>query len=65
MIKPYVHSTRRPGADAEIWGFSGVFDLRAAGYTDPLLVSGTDGVCTKLCIAVEAGVHDTIGTHAH
>jgi phosphoribosylamine--glycine ligase / phosphoribosylformylglycinamidine cyclo-ligase len=65
VIKPYVRSTRRPGADAEIGGFGGVFDLKAAGYTDPLLVSGTDGVGTKLRIAVHAGVHDTIGTHAH
>ena len=61
VIKPYVRSTRRPGADAEIGGFGGVFDLKAAGYTDPLLVSGTDGVGTKLRIAVDAGVHDTVG----
>jgi phosphoribosylamine--glycine ligase / phosphoribosylformylglycinamidine cyclo-ligase len=64
-IKPYVRSTRRPGADAEIGGFGGIFDLKAAGYTDPLLVSGTDGVGTKLRIAIEAGVHDTVGTHPH
>ena len=64
-IKPYVRSTRRPGADAEIGGFGGVFDLKAAGYTDPLLVSGTDGVGTKLRVAIEAGVHDTVGTHQH
>lgn len=62
-IKPYVRSTRRPGADAEIGGFGGIFDLKAAGYSDPLLVSGTDGVGTKLCIAIEAGVHDTVGAH--
>jgi phosphoribosylamine--glycine ligase/phosphoribosylformylglycinamidine cyclo-ligase len=62
VIKPYVRSTRRPGADAEIGGFGGVFDLKAAGYTDPLLVSGTDGVGTKLRIAIDAGVHDTVGT---
>ena len=61
-IKPYVRSTRRPGADAEIGGFGGVFDLKAAGYTDPLLVSGTDGVGTKLRIAIDAGIHDTVGT---
>ncbi|KAF8506605.1 aminoimidazole ribonucleotide synthetase [Russula emetica] len=61
VIKPYVRSTRRPGADAEIGGFGGIFDLKAAGYTDPLLVSGTDGVGTKLRIAIEAGVHDTVG----
>jgi len=57
-----VRSTRRPGADAEIGGFGGVFDLKAAGYTDPLLVSGTDGVGTKLRIAIDAGIHDTVGT---
>jgi phosphoribosylamine--glycine ligase / phosphoribosylformylglycinamidine cyclo-ligase len=57
-----VRSTRRPGADAEIGGFGGVFDLKAAGYTDPLLVSGTDGVGTKLRIAVDASIHDTVGT---
>jgi hypothetical protein len=62
VIKPYVRSTRRPGADAEIGGFGGVFDLKAAGYTDPLLVSGTDGVGTKLRIAIDAGIHDTVGT---
>ncbi|KAI0003777.1 aminoimidazole ribonucleotide synthetase [Russula compacta] len=60
-IKPHVRSTRRPGADAEIGGFGGVFDLKAAGYTDPLLVSGTDGVGTKLRIALDVGLHDTIG----
>jgi phosphoribosylamine--glycine ligase / phosphoribosylformylglycinamidine cyclo-ligase len=64
-IKPYVRSTRRPGADGEIGGFGGIFDLKAAGYIDPLLVSGTDGVGTKLRIAIEAGVHDTVGTHPH
>jgi phosphoribosylamine--glycine ligase/phosphoribosylformylglycinamidine cyclo-ligase len=60
-IKPYVRATRRSGADAEIGGFGGVFDLRAVGYTDPVLVSGTDGVGTKLHVAQEARVHDTIG----
>jgi phosphoribosylamine--glycine ligase / phosphoribosylformylglycinamidine cyclo-ligase len=60
-IKPHVRSTRRPGADAEIGGFGGIFDLKAAGYTDPLLVSGTDGVGTKLRIAVDAGIHNTVG----
>ena len=58
-----MRSTRRPGADAEIGGFGGIFDLKATGYTDPLLVSGTDGVGTKLRIAIEAGVHDTVGTN--
>ncbi|KAJ7070804.1 aminoimidazole ribonucleotide synthetase [Mycena amicta] len=60
-IKPYVRSTRRAGADGEIGGFGGVFDLRAAGYIDPVLVSGTDGVGTKLRVAVDVGVHDLVG----
>ena len=60
-IKPYVRSTRRPGADGEIGGFGGVFDLKATGYKDPILVSGTDGVGTKLQIAVETGIHDSVG----
>ncbi|KAH9081557.1 aminoimidazole ribonucleotide synthetase [Lactarius deliciosus] len=60
-IKPYLRATRRTGADAEIGGFGGVFDLKAAGYADPLLVSGTDGVGTKLRIAIDAGIHDTVG----
>lgn len=60
-IKPYVRATRRTGTNAEIGGFGGVFDLKAAGYTDPLLVSGTDGVGTKLRVAIEAGIHDTVG----
>ncbi|KAJ6575362.1 bifunctional purine ADE1 [Mycena capillaripes] len=60
-IKPYVRSTRRPGADGEIGGFGGVFDLKEAGYIDPVLVSGTDGVGTKLRVAVDVGVHDLVG----
>ncbi|TFY63131.1 hypothetical protein EVJ58_g3439 [Rhodofomes roseus] len=60
-IKPLVRSTRRAGADAEIGGFGGVFDLKAVGYTDPVLVSGTDGVGTKLRVAMDAGIHDTVG----
>ncbi|KAG8905701.1 hypothetical protein FRB99_008415 [Tulasnella sp. 403] len=60
-IKPAVRSTRRTGADGEIGGFGGVFDLKAAGYSDPLLVSGTDGVGTKLRVAIECGKHDTVG----
>lgn len=60
-IKPIVKATRRPGADASIGGFGGAFDLSAAGYTDPILVSGTDGVGTKLRIALEYGKHDTVG----
>lgn len=60
-IKPYVHSTKRPGSDAEIGGFGGIFDLKATGYDDPVLVAGTDGVGTKLHIAIEVGLHDTVG----
>jgi len=60
-IKPYVRATKRAGADAEIGGFGGIFDLKAVGYKDPLLVSGTDGVGTKLRIAIETGIHDLVG----
>lgn len=60
-IKPLAKSTARPGADADLGGFGGLFDLVAAGYKDPLLVSGTDGVGTKLRIAQVAGVHNTVG----
>jgi phosphoribosylformylglycinamidine cyclo-ligase len=61
MIKPLVRATARPGAAAEIGGFGGLFDLKAAGFTDPVLVAATDGVGTKLKIAVETGLHDGIG----
>jgi phosphoribosylformylglycinamidine cyclo-ligase len=60
-IKPLVRSTRRAGADAEIGGFGGFFDLKAAGYDDPLLVAANDGVGTKLKLAIESGRHDTVG----
>ncbi|WP_417407759.1 phosphoribosylformylglycinamidine cyclo-ligase [Hoeflea sp.] len=60
-IKPLVRSTRRPGADGEIGGFGGLFDLKAAGFTDPVLVAANDGVGTKLKVAIEAGIHDTVG----
>ena len=60
-IKPAVKSTRRPGADGEIGGFGGLFDLKAAGFSDPVLVAANDGVGTKLRIAIEAGLHDTVG----
>ena len=53
--------TRRPGADAEIGGFGGLFDLKAAGFKDPILVAANDGVGTKLKIAIESGRFDTIG----
>src|SRR5947208_9341718 len=61
LIKPLVRVTARPGADAEIGGFGGLFDLKRAGFTDPVLVATTDGVGTKVKIAIETGVHDTIG----
>ncbi len=61
QIKPLVRSTRRPGADAEIGGFGGLFDLKAAGFRDPILVAANDGVGTKVKIAIDTGIHDTIG----
>lgn len=60
-IKPAVASTARPGADGAIGGFGGLFDLKSAGYTDPLLVAANDGVGTKLRIAIEAQTHGTVG----
>jgi len=60
-IKPLAKATRRPGADAALGGFGALFDLKAAGFVDPLLVSTTDGVGTKLKIAIETGRHDTVG----
>jgi phosphoribosylformylglycinamidine cyclo-ligase len=61
LIKPLVRATARRGADAEIGGFGGVFDLKRAGFTDPVLVAATDGVGTKVKLAIETGNHDTIG----
>ncbi|WP_029003946.1 phosphoribosylformylglycinamidine cyclo-ligase [Azorhizobium doebereinerae] len=61
LIKPLVKATARPGADADIGGFGGIFDLKRAGFSDPLLVAATDGVGTKLKIAIETGQHQTIG----
>jgi phosphoribosylformylglycinamidine cyclo-ligase len=61
LIKPLVRATARAGADAEIGGFGGLFDLKRAGYSDPVLVAATDGVGTKVKIAIETGRHDTIG----
>jgi phosphoribosylformylglycinamidine cyclo-ligase len=60
-IAPLVRATRRPGADAEIGGFGGFFDLKAAGYSDPLLVAANDGVGTKLKLAIDSNRHDTVG----
>jgi phosphoribosylformylglycinamidine cyclo-ligase len=61
LIKPLVKATARRGADAEIGGFGGLFDLKRAGFTDPVLVAATDGVGTKVKIAIETGRHSTIG----
>jgi phosphoribosylformylglycinamidine cyclo-ligase/phosphoribosylamine--glycine ligase/phosphoribosylglycinamide formyltransferase/phosphoribosylformylglycinamidine cyclo-ligase len=60
-IKPLARATRRPGADGALGGFGALFDLKAAGYDDPLIVSTTDGVGTKLKIAIETSLHDTVG----
>src|SRR6478672_7624503 len=60
-IGPLARSTARPGADAELGGFGGFFDLKAAGYHDPLLVAANDGVGTKLKLAIETGRHDGVG----
>lgn len=61
LIKPLLRATARPGADAEIGGFGGLFDLRACGFKDPVLVAATDGVGTKVKVAIETGRHGTIG----
>ncbi|MCF6302268.1 MAG: phosphoribosylformylglycinamidine cyclo-ligase [Devosiaceae bacterium] len=60
-IKPAVRSTRRCGADAEIGGFGGLFDLKATGFSDPVLVAANDGVGTKLRVAIDANNHKTVG----
>jgi len=60
-IAPLAKSTARPGADASLGGFGGFFDLKAAGYRDPLLVAANDGVGTKLKLAIESGRHDGVG----
>ncbi|SFO27437.1 phosphoribosylformylglycinamidine cyclo-ligase [Cohaesibacter marisflavi] len=60
-IKPIVKATARSGSDTEIGGFGGLFDLKAAGFTDPVLVAANDGVGTKLKVAIETGKHDTVG----
>src|ERR1700748_3366798 len=61
LIKPMVRATARSGAEAEIGGFGGLFDLKAAGFRDPVLVAATDGVGTKVKIAIETGLHSGIG----
>ena len=60
-IKPLAKSTARKGADAGLGGFGALFDLKAAGFRDPIIVSTTDGVGTKLKIAIDAKKHDTVG----
>jgi phosphoribosylformylglycinamidine cyclo-ligase len=60
-IGPLVKATARPGADAELGGFGGFFDPKAAGYSDPLLVAANDGVGTKVKLAIDHDRHDTIG----
>jgi phosphoribosylformylglycinamidine cyclo-ligase len=60
-IGPLAKSTSRPGADVRLGGFGGFFDLKAAGYDDPLLVAANDGVGTKLKLAIELGRHQGVG----
>lgn len=60
-IAPLAKATRRPGADAELGGFGGFFDLKAAGFVDPLLVAANDGVGTKLKLAIDLQRHDRVG----
>ncbi|WP_292076701.1 MULTISPECIES: phosphoribosylformylglycinamidine cyclo-ligase [Brevundimonas] len=60
-IKPLAKSTARPGSDPSLGGFGALFDLKAAGFEDPLIVTTTDGVGTKLKIAIETGRHDGVG----
>ena len=60
-IKPAAAATARPGVMGGLGGFAALFDLRAAGFTDPVLVSCTDGVGTKLMVAIESGLHDRVG----
>ena len=60
-IKPLAKSTARPGSEPSLGGFGALFDLKAAGFDDPLIVATTDGVGTKLKIAIETGRHDGVG----
>lgn len=60
-ISPMAKTTRRAGVMGGLGGFGALFDLKAEGWRDPVLVSGTDGVGTKLMLAFETGIHDTVG----
>src|SRR4028119_2098070 len=60
-IKPFARATERSGTMAGLGGFGALFDLRAAGYQDPILVAATDGVGTKLRVAIETGHLDGVG----
>ncbi|MEJ2118233.1 MAG: AIR synthase related protein, partial [Alphaproteobacteria bacterium] len=60
-IKPLAKATARAGAGAHLGGFGSLFDLKAAGFKDPILVASNDGVGTKVKIAIETGRHDTVG----
>ena len=61
LIKPKVKKTKIPGVAGNVGSFGGVFDLKKAGFIDPILVSATDGVGTKLKIAIETGITNTVG----
>jgi phosphoribosylformylglycinamidine cyclo-ligase len=61
LIKPMAKATQRPGSFCDLGGFGALFDLKKCGFSDPILVSSTDGVGTKLKIAIETNQHQTIG----
>ncbi len=61
LIKPLAKSTRRKGADAALGGFGGLFDLKRCGFKDPVLVAANDGVGTKLKLAIDSGIHRSVG----
>lgn len=61
LIGPAAKATARPGANAALGGFAAAFDLKAAGFVDPILLATTDGVGTKLKVAIESGRHETVG----